>query len=67
MYLSGINVLMFNKCIKLFIIVNGVYWGKGRIIYYIFSEVVYWDFVLSSKISFWWRFVCLIILDLWFI
>lgn len=58
MYLSGINVLMLNKCIKLFIIVNGVYWGKG---------VVYWDFVLSSKISFWWRFVCLIILDLWFI
>lgn len=67
MYLSGTNVSMLNKCIKLLTIVNGVHRGKGRTTHYTLSEAVYWDFASSSKISLWRRFVCLITLDLWFI
>lgn len=67
MYLSGTNVSMWNKCIKLLTIVNSVHWCKGRTTHYTLSEAVYWDFASSSNISLWRRFVCLITLDLWFI
>lgn len=67
MYLSGTNVSMLDKCIKLLFIVNSVHRGKGRTTHYTLSEAVYWDFASSSNISLWRRFVCLITLDLWFI